>query len=269
MNSIFALLRRFFHWFFEHLLGHAVTLPAIGLFTFIVGKTVDLQLSTYIATHPLRIASSLLALGLVSAGGTRVYLAGRRYVQLREIATSAGLNGFWPHSKDDEKIKNWNGCLQQIEKDKADDLRVLGVTGWATFGSPTSPLHNAFISCQGEIRVLLIKPGCSAFKERALALHINEIEYAKEIQDSLEFCKQLKRQGKSISVKLYEQTPIWKMVFTNNYLWLQYYQPDQHVDNTPVYTFFSNKERTSLYHPIVNVFRKRWHRDNNGLVNID
>ncbi len=113
---------------------------------------------------------------------------------------------------------------------------------------------------------MLIKPRCDAFTIRAKALGLKEKDYEKEIKNTIAYCEQLSAKGKSIIVKLYKQTPIWKMVFTENYMWLQHYKPDDHVDNTPVYTLFANEGETSLYFPLMDVFRKRWDYDDNETV---
>ncbi len=260
------------HWFLDALLGHVVTIPAVNLlvtaaltlvaWSFGWGTT----LLKYISIHPGRITISLVVLGVVLVVGARLNEVLKTYVRNREIISAVGLNAFWPHTTSGQKASDWKGCQALIEEAPPDNLRILGVTGWDTFGSEKAPLHDLVQNFKGEIRILLIMPGCDAFKMRALALGINETDYEQDVRKTLDVCSALKAKGKSISVKLYKQTPIWKMIFTNNYLWLQYYKPDAHVDNTPVYTFFANKSGTSLYFPLVDVFRKRWERDGNKQV---
>lgn len=263
-------MKRGLRWFFEHLLGHVATWPVIALIAGLYGKVSGSNdaVTSYIAHHPVRTSVALILLGLVSALGYRAWKIVREYVRLREIVNQAGLSGYWAHSTPDEKAADWTSCANEIGNSQTNDLRILGATGWETFGSPQSPLHKTLKDFHGEIKILLISPDCDTFKERARALHINEADYAQEIQDSIAYCAQLKKLGKSITVKQYKQTPIWKMIFTNNYLWLQYYHPSKHVDNTPVYTFFSNKSHTSLYHPLIDVFRKRWDRDKNPVLSL-
>ena len=258
------------HWTLEHTLGHVVTLPIVmglGLaLSWLLDEFANLRIINYLVTHPARAATTVLLIGLLVTSIYRGLGYLRIYIRNREILASVGVSGFWLHSETDEKQTNWESCKARVLADHPNELRILGATGWETFGKPESPLHNVLQSFRGEIRILLIKPKCSAFKVRAKALGIKERDYEKEIKQSIAFCEELRDKGKSIIVKLYEQTPIWKMIFTEKYMWLQHYKTDEHVDNTPVYTLFANDSETSLYFPLIDVFRKRWDYDNNETV---
>lgn len=267
------LLQKIWHavcWAGEHTLGHIVSYPLVAGVFLILAWAADeisgLKVAHYLSTHPARAAASLLALGLFITGLLRGLGYLRIYIRNREILASVGVSGFWAHSKSDEKITNWQACKEKILAGRPKDLRILGVTGWETFGKEGSPLHDIVDNFHGEIRILLIKPRCDAFTIRAKALGLKEKDYEKEIKNTIAYCEQLSAKGKSIIVKLYKQTPIWKMVFTENYMWLQHYKPDDHVDNTPVYTLFANEGETSLYFPLMDVFRKRWDYDDNETV---
>lgn len=257
-------------WIFEHTAGHVVTLPivtvilSIGLW--IVDEIANLRIFSYLISHPIRAVTALLLVGLFITAVYRGYGYLKIYIRNRELLASIGVSGFWAHSKKNDKETNWESCQQKILANHPNEIRILGATGWETFGKPGSPLHDMLLKFRGEIRILLIKPECDAFRVRTRALGINEKDYKKEITDSISFCEKLRDRGISIVVKLYIQPPIWKMIFTENYMWLQHYKPDKHVDDTPVYTLFANQDETSLYFPLMDVFRKRWDYDNNETV---
>lgn len=263
-------IRHALHWTLEHTLGHVITLPIMGVLGLFAGWVLDeiavLGIISYLSDHPARAAISLLLFGLLVTSLYRGIGYLGIYIRNREILASVGVSGFWLHSDSNDKQTNWESCKAKILADHPNELRILGATGWETFGRPGSPLHDVVQSFRGEIRILLIKPKCNAFKVRARALGVKERDYEREIKNSIALCEQLRDRGKSIVVKLYEQTPIWKMIFTDKYMWLQCYKPDQHVDNTPVYTLFANDSETSLYFPLIDVFRKRWDYDNNETV---
>jgi len=111
------------------------------------------------------------------------------------------------------------------------------------------------------VYILLLKPKSRGFEKRVTDLAKNENRYKEEIRDSITYCRDLvDTHKKSIEVKLYEDEPIWKMIFSDRYLWLQYYDPADDVDKTPVYTLQTRDSSTasSLYYPLVRVFQRRW-----------
>ncbi len=258
------------HWLGEHLLGHVVTGPIVYVLLVVAKgayqEITNRETTAFILANPGWSAIAFLVAWLCIVFAYRGYGHLATYVRNKEILASAGLSGFWKHQTNEEKKADWESCAKQIGSHASGDIRILGVTGWQTFGSPESPLHRVLRGFQGEIKILLIKPRCKAFSTRARSINENEDAYEREIEKSLAFCKELAAAGKSIWVKQYTQPPIWKMIFTNQYLWLQYYKPTVHVDNTPVYTLFANREGTSLYYPLTDVFRKRWDLDGNDTV---
>lgn len=264
-------LRKLTHWIAEHTLGHLVTLPIVGVILLLLEYALttfgERQLLPYLLSHPIRSSISILGASLLLILMYRATGFAKAYIRNRELLAAAGLSGFSRHCTDLEKDQDWTICNQHLKTNPSNDIRILGLSGWETFGSPKSPLHELLKESSGEIKILLIDPDSDAFKKRATSLGKNNLRRLKaDIAKSLEFCEELKKQGKSIWVKQYTQTPIWKMIFTNHYLWLQYYAPGIHVNDTPVYTFFANTDKTSLFYPLTNVFKKRWDVDGNRTV---
>lgn len=146
---------------------------------------------------------------------------------------------------------------------------MLCLNGWDTFGNSDSPLHEYLKTFRGEIKVLLIEPGCSERITRCQALNITEAKFKHDINESWDYIKDLKRRGINVKLKLYSQKPIWKMIGTERILWLQHYDKFKHVEETMVYEFYKNIEETSIYFPTMEVFYKRWENDGNSTPAFD
>lgn len=266
-------IRKIISWIINHTLGHLVTYPIIGvIFLFFTEIATQLNfieepaIINYFKLHPARAFITLLIFGFIVIVFIRGYHFLKTAFRNREILLTVGVSGFWSHSNNDQKQANWDYCQKRISSDGARQLRILGATGWETFGKKEAPLHDLVDKFTGEIKILLLKPGSDAVSARALSIGVNPDDYNKEINDTIYFCKQLKARGKPITVKVYDQSPIWKTIFTENYMWLQCYKQNEHVDDTPVYMLFANKNNTSLYYPLLNVFLKKWNYDKNQTV---
>lgn len=226
------------------------------------------QLGEYASAHPLRLVGALMCLASIGIGVKAwtlirpILVREKQYAQMLE---GIGLREFSDHDSENKRDQDWTRCVVEIENTRPNRLCILGATGWETFGSSQSPMHNLLRDFQGSIHILLLKPGSYGFKKRTAELNKNEDNYRQEIEDSIEYCRTLvQKYKKSIDVRLYEDEPIWKMIFSDRYLWLQYYDPNDDVDNTPVYTLQTRAHPTgsSLYYPLVKVFQRRWNDSN-------
>lgn len=187
------------------------------------------------------------------------------------LVQAVGISGFYPHTSKKEKRDDWKTCVARIRGHRAKDLRIMGATGWATFGAPESPLYKLLDEFDGEIKVLLMKadPSLSALVQRAKETGYKPDDYALEIRRSIDRLRQLKGKGKNISLKCYTQMPVWKMLISNDYMWLQHYRNSRNVDDTPVYVFYSDgDEGTSLFHALYSVWLKRWEVDGNEVIDL-
>lgn len=244
----------------EHVLAHAlfyvILVPIAG---YIVSIYSGFGLKQYAAVHPVRFFLFWFTVGVTCVISFMWYRGKKEIGRLTEIIEHTGVRGFHWHD-DDRTLKadDWKSCATAIESENPVELCILGLTGWDTFGKPGAPLHDVLKRYAGNINILLLDPNTQAFKNRATALNINEQNYREQVLDSLKFCKDLKGKGKSIEVRLYKRTPIWKMIQTNSFLWLQYYHPNKHVDDTPVYALFADGAHNSLIFPFRDSFKRRW-----------
>lgn len=259
----------------HHFKWHVYVWPAFGLLGFIIKDYIlpvvqnfnqpsQTQLGAYAATHPLRLSGVLLLLALVGIAVQvwrrikPILIRERRYAQMLE---GIGLREFSYHNTEQQRNSDWQRCVAEIRDARPNVLCLLGATGWETFGSPQAPMHDLLRDFQGRIYILLLKPDGPGFKRRVTDLDKNDFLFNQQIIDSIDYCKTLvQKHKKDIEIRLYEDEPIWKMIFSDRYLWLQYYDPADDVDNTPVYTLQTRDSSTasSLYYPLVRVFQRRW-----------
>lgn len=287
-HEFLTLLAKLIIWFFT-IIGGAAT----GIVQWI-DISADHPVLLYAKSHPERISIVLMAIALFSpvivglvSGLVRLISIGALklmvILELHEHETAEpvanisnaetlvqamGISGFSPHTTKQEKRADWKSCNDKIKSNRAIDLRIMGATGWNTFGHKDAPLYRLLDQFQGEIKILLIKPDPTlpALIQRANEIGVPAADYVQEINNSIDRLKALKAKGKNISLKLYEQMPIWKMVISNDYMWLQHYCKCKNVEDTPVYSFFSDgDEGTSLFHALYSVWLKRWDIDGNPI----
>jgi hypothetical protein len=228
----------------------------------------------YVEKHPIKILAPL-------AVAILLILIWRLIKRLRALyfdralykshLTHIGLRDFLPHDNDERRGADWANCVSEIAETQPAQVSILGAGGYETFGAPSSPLHNFVRGYTGELRILLLDPRSPAFSKRCKNLGVNEGSYRDWIWKSIELCVDLKtNQGRRIEVKLYRDAPIWKMIFTPSYLWLQYYDTNRDVHTTPVYVLQASvdKYRAPLYYPLTAVFARRWDDESSTAIDL-
>ncbi len=203
----------------------------------------------------------------------------REYERIRQVAEGCGIEGFWGRTTRAEKEDGWSDCVGKIAAAGSSEILIAGLTGAATFARDDAPLHEVIHAHKGDVRILLIQKDSAAFDQRIDELSGGDeaakeqlrAQFSGELSEALAFCRRLKS-PKSVEIRQYDFRAIWKMVFFGEYLWLQHYRPDAHVDKTPAYVF-NRVVPSSLYHPLLRVFENRWvlgrekvlyRRDENG-----
>ena len=268
-------IKSFFYKLFETAAIAKIIILLASLWVFLVELYEQLsgQISfgaivQYTLDHPYRIIITAFFLGSLITISIRLFKKVTDCAQKSNIVDGFGALCYWPHDTDERRLKNWKNCIDEITTAPARDLKILGATGWHTFGATDSPLHQIIKEFKGEIRVLLMDPNAQCLPGRAENVGMSQREYRNEINQTIEYCREIQRQNPNFFLKTYSQPPIWKMVIVNQFLWLQHYTKNAHVDDTPVYGLFADQADSSLYYPLLNVFHKRWSQDHNAIVDL-
>lgn len=190
------------------------------------------------------------------------------------LIANSGLFYFRKNTIEKDKKENERLLLEEIKTTK--NIEIIGATGYNTFAKPEHAGENAAIlrdaiekDVMGEIKILLLHPRGKFTRMRASSLGVPIETYKQEIYNSIAFLKELRGRGKSISLKLYKQRPVWKMIIIDKFLWLQHYVSNLHVESSPVYGIYKNRDGESLFDPLYGVFLKKWKFDNNPTYDFD
>jgi hypothetical protein len=184
-----------------------------------------------------------------------------RLALLEQTVRNVGIRSF-SHHAEDEKKENWDLCKSELMKSSS-HLCIMGAGGYETFSGPGMPLHEFLKTATCAVRILLLDPTSDAFSQRCTTTRTSEEIYRNWIYTSIEYCRELeKKRNASVEIRLYSDYPIWKMIFNEEYMWLQWYAHDKDIHESQVYHLQSaaRVNRTSLYYPLASVFQRRWQR---------
>lgn len=111
----------------------------------------------------------------------------------------------------------------------------------------------------------MLNPDSDQVKKRANEIGMSLDEYRNQMIKSLNFLKNIKqKKGNNIKVKFYNNAPFWKFIILENseYVWIQQYPNDRHVQDSPAFAFAYNKTRNqeNIYTFFERHFEKRWQR---------
>jgi hypothetical protein len=125
------------------------------------------------------------------------------------------------------------------------DLTILAVTGYGTFAASDSALKNILNECY-ELRVMLMNPygpGAQAYA----ALHADSAailaDLRREAHASIDCLRRLAGGGKKVALKLYDDPPFWKLVFTGEHAWVRCVAGSRDQGKFPEYVFALQAER--------------------------
>ena len=189
-----------------------------------------------------------------------------------KLIKNSGLFLFQPNRKSGDIEAN--RILMEEKSSTARDIFILGATGYNTFARSDAEskamLREQLERMTGEIKIMLLHPKAQQAEIRAISLGEPIERYQQDILTSIDFLRQLKNKGQNISLKVYVQRPIWKMILLDDFLWLQYYHPNSHVEQMPVYGIYRKQQigEYSLFGPLYEVFQKKWNSDNNPTVDL-
>jgi len=235
--------------------NHVESADSLGMQIWAVTK---LQLSQYFSRGIINsvwgFAAALFAITLASKGIPYIYRMPTKLILLRKI----GARGFIPRNSNDAKKRSWDDCAIFLEETGNSSIFIMGANGWDTFGEKNSPLNKVLEEFRGSIRVLIMHPSSQGVQARAMSTKTTPGKYKANIVNSVLFCKSLHDCGRDISIRLFRWPPVWKLIFSDDRLWLQYYEEQKHIDDTHVYSFNRSPEDSSLYRPFMTEFKRSW-----------
>lgn len=178
-----------------------------------------------------------------------------RGYKLGGTAKAAGMFYYSPNSDDRTVIRN-NNFLRKKSTD-CKHLKIMGATGWHTFGKRCSPLHEAINNCDSA-EIILFSPLSDFLEDRSTDVGQKPDEYGREIYWSILFLKSLIDGPKPIDIKLKlcDSYPGWKYMFLDPYVWVQQYPKTEHVVRSPSYAY--QRIDMGIYDQLYYQFTKRW-----------
>src|SRR6266699_3215641 len=143
----------------------------------------------------------------------------------------------------------------------ARDAFVLSVTGHDTFVAPRSLVREALEKAY-EIRVMLVNPLGKGLRNLSdsLPLEITVRTLHTEIEATIGYLSGLRRFGKKVKLKFYDEEPFWKLIVLGDYVWVQHCHSGFQVRQQPEYVFAlqHGEPRHGLFVPFYMVFLNQW-----------
>jgi hypothetical protein len=143
----------------------------------------------------------------------------------------------------------------------ARDAFVLTLTGYETLVAEDSLLRPV-IEKAYEIRVMLVNPVGHGLRQRAESLprEVTVLTLHTEIEATIGALSALRKYGKKVKLKFYDEEPFWKLVVLGDYIWVQHCHSGFVVSEQPEYVFAlqHTEPRHGLFVPFYMIFLNYW-----------
>ena len=143
----------------------------------------------------------------------------------------------------------------------ARDACVLTLTGHGTFVDERSPVREVLRSAY-EIRVMLVNPVGEGVRRRveSLPAEVTVLSFHGEIEASIAYLAELRKLGKKVTLKFYDEEPFWKVVVLGDHVWVQHCHHGCELNQQPEYVFALQHydPRRGLFVPFYTYFLERW-----------
>ena len=143
----------------------------------------------------------------------------------------------------------------------ARDAYILTLTGYDTLVAEDSLLRPV-IGKAYEIRVMLVNPVGQGLRQRAESLpsEVTVLTLHTEIEATIGALSALRKYGKKVKLKFYDEEPFWKIVVLGDYLWVQHCHSGFVVREQPEYVFAlqHTEPRHGLFVPFYMIFLNYW-----------
>jgi hypothetical protein len=158
-------------------------------------------------------------------------------------------------------LSRWRERVLIRQLPVARDAFVLTLTGYDTFVAEEGPLRPV-IEKGYEIRVMLINPIGDELRRRADSLppEITVLTLHKEIEATIGHLSELRKLGKKVKLKFYEEEPFWKVIVLGDHVWVQHFHSGFEIRQQPEYVFaLQHREpRRGLFVPFYMYFLNQW-----------
>ncbi|MGD0282804.1 MAG: hypothetical protein ABSB95_10620 [Dissulfurispiraceae bacterium] len=191
------------------------------------------------------------------------------HIKLVRAAKKAGLF-YYSLNKTTNSLTDAKDFLIDRGSD-ASMIRILGATGWDTFGNDDSPLRAAIENCN-QIEIILLNPLSDIIEQRAGDIGGRPGEYRAEIYKSILKLKSIRDKGDGchrVTLKFYKRYPTWKFIILDRCLWVQRYPTNTHVKYAPCYAFMKLSDKAGFFDPFSDNFDSLWNSERIGTYNFD
>src|SRR5262245_35196263 len=143
----------------------------------------------------------------------------------------------------------------------ARDAFILTLTGYDTLVAEDSLLRPV-IDKAYEIRVMLVNPVGHGLRQRAESLpsDVTVLTLHTEIEATIGVLSKLRKYGKKVKLKFYDEEPFWKLVVLGDYIWVQHCHSGFAIREQPEYVFAlqHTEPRHGLLVPFYMIFLNAW-----------
>ncbi len=143
----------------------------------------------------------------------------------------------------------------------ARDAFVLTLTGYDTLVAQDSLLRPV-IEKAYEIRVMLVNPCGHGLRQRAQSLPpaVTVLTLHTEVEATIQALSALRKYGKKVKLKFYDEEPFWKLVVLGDYIWVQHCHSGFVVRDQPEYVFAlqHTEPRHGLFIPFYMILLNYW-----------
>lgn len=142
------------------------------------------------------------------------------------------------------------------------DVTIMAITGYGTFAAEDASLRRVLHECY-EVRVMLMNPYSEAAAGYA-NVHADPsaalAEFRRETEESIACLRRLQAQGKQVALKLYDDAPFWKLVFTGEHAWVRCCHNGRNFEKNPEYVFAlqADKPNRGFFPAFYTYFLNKW-----------
>ncbi len=142
----------------------------------------------------------------------------------------------------------------------AKDIMVIDSTGFHTMVDSKGDLHHVIQNCR-EGKIMLLNPFSQRTNARTRSLPAPSVtpeRFREQIRKGILFLKDLKAAKKNIKLKLYDESPLFRLAILDDHIWIQHYHIGLDIKVMPEYVFKHDQNLGSLYNPFYQYFLIKW-----------